>query len=151
MGVGDSNSENPGVPGGGGFAIWKTPGTPGVGDWDFRGVWKTLVISTVGKNLQTQKGFVNIKWNVPIRSDSSFQTFRWFQVRANTDGCKKLITLFEKCYNDLLDRQSSGRGNDGEVFVYLADFQAKSWRRFLREKRWLNFCSRVYACAVTNY
>ena len=43
MGAGDSNSENPGVPGDGGFAILKTPGTPGVGGSDFRGVWKTLL------------------------------------------------------------------------------------------------------------
>ena len=32
MGVGDLKSENPGVPGGGGFTILKTPGPPGVGD-----------------------------------------------------------------------------------------------------------------------
>ena len=31
MGVGDLKSENPGVPGGGGFTILKTPGTPWVG------------------------------------------------------------------------------------------------------------------------
>ena len=42
MGVGDLKSENPGVPGGGGFTILKTPGTPGVGDWDYRGVSQTL-------------------------------------------------------------------------------------------------------------
>ena len=32
MGVGDLKFENPGVPGGGGFTILKTPGLPGVGD-----------------------------------------------------------------------------------------------------------------------
>ena len=42
MGVGNWKSENPGVPGGGGFTIMKTPGTPGVGDWDYRGVSQTL-------------------------------------------------------------------------------------------------------------
>ena len=31
MGVGDLKSENPGVPGGGGFTILKTPGTRGWG------------------------------------------------------------------------------------------------------------------------
>ena len=43
MGVGDLKSENPGVPGGGGFTILKTPGTPGVGDWDYPGVSQTLL------------------------------------------------------------------------------------------------------------
>ena len=41
--MGDLKSENPGVPGGGGFTILKTPGTPGVGDWDYRGVSQTLL------------------------------------------------------------------------------------------------------------
>ena len=53
--MGDLKSENPGVPGGGGFTILKTPGTPGVGDWDYRGVSQTLSIPKYRADLKINK------------------------------------------------------------------------------------------------
>ena len=51
MGVGDLKSENPGVPGGGGFIILKTPG---VGDWDYRGVSQTLITKILFREILSQ-------------------------------------------------------------------------------------------------
>ena len=38
---------------------------------------------------------------------------------VDTDGCRSLTTLLVKYYNDLLDRQSSGRARDEVTLAYI--------------------------------
>ena len=69
MGVGVLKSENPGVPGGGGFTILKTPGTPGVGDWDYRGVSQTLAGDDSARLLKSREIKTKISYSLSFRTN----------------------------------------------------------------------------------
>ena len=52
---------------------------------------------------------------------SWFASSQIFGMNNDTDGCRSLTTLLVKYYNDLLDRQSSGRGRDEVTYFYVGD------------------------------